>query len=207
MKPPEVANGVHRLGTAWANYLGAMVRRRRSSTPGIGATSSSSRARSLRSDPASRRWAGQRHPPARRPRRHRRGGALALGGPRVVHDRPAAALERPSDDQTLDPAGRPRVVHVRGHAAGHCSVVLADRGVLITGDALVNFDYATGQRGLRLHRFNEDRARALARLTGWQPSTPTRSCSVTAIAGATTARALDVAGATDDNPEREPLTP
>ena len=47
-----------------------------------------------------------------------------------------------------------------GHTAGHCSVLLEERGVLFTGDALVNFDYASGERGVTLHRFNEDRAAA-----------------------------------------------
>jgi hypothetical protein len=48
-------------------------------------------------------------------------------------------------------------------------VVLADRGVLFTGDALVNFDYASVQRGLRPHRFNEDRTRALGSLGRLEP--------------------------------------
>jgi glyoxylase-like metal-dependent hydrolase (beta-lactamase superfamily II) len=61
-------------------------------------------------------------------------------------------------------AGTPTVIHTPGHTAGHCSVLLADRGVLFTGDAMVNFDYASGRRGLSLHRFNEDRDQALRSL-------------------------------------------
>jgi glyoxylase-like metal-dependent hydrolase (beta-lactamase superfamily II) len=101
-------------------------------------------------------------------------------GRAFVYDHPVAALERPSDDQTLDPAGRPRVVHVPGHTA-----VLADRGVLITGDALVNVDYATGSADYGSTASTRTARVRSPRLTGWQPSTPTRSCSVTAIPGAT----------------------
>lgn len=72
-----------------------------------------------------------------------------------------SVVERLGDDQTLDLPGRPRVVSIPGHTAGHCSVSLADRGVLFTGDALVNFDYASGRQGVRPHRFNEDRPRAI----------------------------------------------
>jgi glyoxylase-like metal-dependent hydrolase (beta-lactamase superfamily II) len=43
-------------------------------------------------------------------------------------------------------------------------VLLDDRGVVLAGDALVNFDYAAGRAGLSLHRFNEDRAQAHASL-------------------------------------------
>jgi glyoxylase-like metal-dependent hydrolase (beta-lactamase superfamily II) len=64
----------------------------------------------------------------------------------------------------LELPGRPRVIFTPGHTAGHCSVVLEERGVLFTGDALVNHDYATGRRGVALHRFNEDRADALRSL-------------------------------------------
>lgn len=38
--------------------------------------------------------------------------------------------------------------------------MLDERGVVFTGDALQNFDYATGRKGPQLHRFNEDRSRA-----------------------------------------------
>ena len=61
---------------------------------------------------------------------------------------------------TLDLPGRPQIIETPGHTAGHCSVLLPDLGVLLTGDAIVNFDYATGTTGPRLHRFNEDCERA-----------------------------------------------
>jgi glyoxylase-like metal-dependent hydrolase (beta-lactamase superfamily II) len=86
---------------------------------------------------------------------------VAAGGARY---RPVSEVEVISADGVLDLPGRPRVVTTAGHTAGHCSVILDERGVLLTGDAMVNFDYATGQTGLRLHRFNEDRPRALQSL-------------------------------------------
>lgn len=86
---------------------------------------------------------------------------IAAGGGRY---RPVAAVQELGQDQTMDLPGRPRVVHTPGHTAGHCSVVLAERGVLFSGDAMVNFDYASGERGLKQHRFNDDRPRALESL-------------------------------------------
>lgn len=48
-----------------------------------------------------------------------------------------------ADGTRLPVAGGLQVVHTPGHSPGHCSFLLEDRGVLITGDALVNV------RGLR----------------------------------------------------------
>lgn len=84
-----------------------------------------------------------------------------VGGARY---RAVDQVEELREDQTLDLPGRPRVIPTPGHTAGHCSVVLAERGVLFSGDAMVNFDYASGRVGLNQHRFNEDRERALASL-------------------------------------------
>jgi glyoxylase-like metal-dependent hydrolase (beta-lactamase superfamily II) len=78
--------------------------------------------------------------------------------------RPVANAIALGSDQDFDLPGRPRVVHTPGHTAGHYSVVLEDRSVLVSGDAMANFDYASGKRGLSLHRFNEDRERALRSL-------------------------------------------
>jgi glyoxylase-like metal-dependent hydrolase (beta-lactamase superfamily II) len=86
---------------------------------------------------------------------------VAAGGAKY---RPVSRVETITEDQVLDIAGRPLVVATPGHTAGHCSVVLEDRGILFCGDALVNFDYATGSKGLGQHRFNEDRELALASL-------------------------------------------
>ncbi|NUS35274.1 MAG: MBL fold metallo-hydrolase [Pseudarthrobacter sp.] len=43
--------------------------------------------------------------------------------------------------------GRPAVVHTPGHPDGHCILHLPDRGVLLTGDALVTLDPYTGRSG------------------------------------------------------------
>jgi glyoxylase-like metal-dependent hydrolase (beta-lactamase superfamily II) len=87
---------------------------------------------------------------------------IAAGGARY---RPVAEVQTLAGDQAMDLPGRPRIVCTPGHTAGHFSVLLPERGVLFAGDALVNFDYATGRPGLALHRFNEDRARAAESLT------------------------------------------
>jgi glyoxylase-like metal-dependent hydrolase (beta-lactamase superfamily II) len=87
--------------------------------------------------------------------------SAAAGGAKY---RPVGSLEALKEDQTLDLPGRPRVIHTPGHTAGHYSVALPERGVLLSGDAMANFDYATGRPGLGLHRFNDDREMALASL-------------------------------------------
>lgn len=80
--------------------------------------------------------------------------------------RPVAELTTLTGDQLLDVPGRPRVIATPGHTAGHYSVLLEERGVLLCGDAMVSFDYATGKRGLALHRFNEDVEGARAAVGG-----------------------------------------
>ena len=86
---------------------------------------------------------------------------IAVGGARY---RPVRDVQVLNDDGPLDAPGVPRVIETPGHTAGHLSVVLEDRGVLFAGDAMVNFDYASGRTGVQLHRFNEDRTRAAASL-------------------------------------------
>jgi glyoxylase-like metal-dependent hydrolase (beta-lactamase superfamily II) len=73
------------------------------------------------------------------------------------------------EDETIDAPGDPCVMYVPGHTAGHCAVLVRERDVLFAGDALVNFDYASGRAGLGQHRFNEDRARADASLARFEP--------------------------------------
>jgi glyoxylase-like metal-dependent hydrolase (beta-lactamase superfamily II) len=87
--------------------------------------------------------------------------SAAAGGARY---RPLESVKALKGEQSLDLPGRPRVIHTPGHTAGHHSVSLEGRGVLLAGDAMANLDYATGKRGLGLHRFNDDRAMALASL-------------------------------------------
>lgn len=50
----------------------------------------------------------------------------------------------------LDLPGRPVPVATPGHTSGHTSFLLPDRGVLLTGDALVTLDVLTRERGPRL---------------------------------------------------------
>jgi glyoxylase-like metal-dependent hydrolase (beta-lactamase superfamily II) len=46
--------------------------------------------------------------------------------------------------------GQPEVVHTPGHTAGSCALFLRERGVLISGDALVTLDPYTGKTGPRI---------------------------------------------------------
>jgi glyoxylase-like metal-dependent hydrolase (beta-lactamase superfamily II) len=55
-----------------------------------------------------------------------------------------------ADGDVLSVPGRPRVIHTPGHTAGQCALLLSDRGVLLSGDALVTLDPYTGRRGPRL---------------------------------------------------------
>ena len=47
----------------------------------------------------------------------------------------------------LDVPGRPQVVFTPGHTHGHCSLVFADRGAVIAGDAFVMLDPYSGRSG------------------------------------------------------------
>jgi len=68
-----------------------------------------------------------------------RAGALTVRGIRELNVfEPGGVLNVP---------GAPRVVFSPGHTLGHCSLYLADRAALLTGDALVTFDPYTGARG------------------------------------------------------------
>jgi glyoxylase-like metal-dependent hydrolase (beta-lactamase superfamily II) len=51
------------------------------------------------------------------------------------------------DNGALDVPGSPRVVFCPGHTLGHCALHLADRDVLIAGDAFVMLDPYTARRG------------------------------------------------------------
>jgi glyoxylase-like metal-dependent hydrolase (beta-lactamase superfamily II) len=119
-----------------------------------------------------RRRRGQRGDVARQPGFYRPSSLRPSGIRFLAHSalaggaryRPVVSLETLTKDQTLDLPGRPRVIHTPGHTAGHYSVVLSERGVLLSGDALATFDYVTGKHGIGLHRLNDDRAIALASL-------------------------------------------
>ncbi|MGI8596708.1 MAG: MBL fold metallo-hydrolase [Thermoleophilaceae bacterium] len=60
------------------------------------------------------------------------------------------SVETFGTDDELDVPGRPRVLATPGHTPAHVSLHLAERGVLISGDALVNYDPITGASGPRL---------------------------------------------------------
>jgi glyoxylase-like metal-dependent hydrolase (beta-lactamase superfamily II) len=88
--------------------------------------------------------------------------SAVAGGARY---RPVQSVESLKEEEaTLDLPGRPRVIHTPGHTAGHYSVALPERGVLLAGDALATFDYVTGKRRVGLHPLNDDRDIALASL-------------------------------------------
>jgi glyoxylase-like metal-dependent hydrolase (beta-lactamase superfamily II) len=51
------------------------------------------------------------------------------------------------EGEHLDVPGRPQVLFTPGHTHGHCSLLLADRGAVIVGDAFVMLDPYTGRQG------------------------------------------------------------
>jgi glyoxylase-like metal-dependent hydrolase (beta-lactamase superfamily II) len=79
--------------------------------------------------------------------------------------RPVQCVESLREEEaTLDLPGQPRVIHTPGHTAGHYSVALVERGVLLAGDALATLDYVTGKQRVGLHPLNDDHNIALASL-------------------------------------------
>lgn len=80
-----------------------------------------------------------------------------------------AAVETFGDGDTLDVPGRPRVLYTPGHSPGHCALLLEERGVLFSGDALVTLNLRTGARGPTVLPINQDRddaVRSLERFDG-----------------------------------------
>ncbi|HLT84709.1 MAG TPA: MBL fold metallo-hydrolase [Phototrophicaceae bacterium] len=71
-----------------------------------------------------------------------RAGALTVRGTRAVR-----VLET---GKVLDVPGRPYVVPTPGHTYGHVALHLADRDVVVSGDALVTLDPYTGRTGPRI---------------------------------------------------------
>jgi glyoxylase-like metal-dependent hydrolase (beta-lactamase superfamily II) len=53
-------------------------------------------------------------------------------------------------DGALPVPGEPRAIPCPGHTLGHCALHLADRDVVIAGDAIVTLDPYTGRRGPRI---------------------------------------------------------
>jgi glyoxylase-like metal-dependent hydrolase (beta-lactamase superfamily II) len=57
------------------------------------------------------------------------------------------AVRTYSEGERIDVPGRPEVIFTPGHTYGHSSLLLADRGIVIVGDAFVMLDPYTGRRG------------------------------------------------------------
>jgi glyoxylase-like metal-dependent hydrolase (beta-lactamase superfamily II) len=79
---------------------------------------------------------------------------------------PVQVVSGYQDGQTIDVPGGPRIVHVPGHTAGSCSILLEDRGALVSGDCLVTRNPFTGRVGPQIMPagLNEDSAKALRSL-------------------------------------------
>jgi len=71
-----------------------------------------------------------------------------------------------AEDEELDVPGRPKVVFTPGHTHGHCALHLADRGVVIAGDAFVTYNPYTNSSGPQIvsGAATADSAQALASL-------------------------------------------
>jgi glyoxylase-like metal-dependent hydrolase (beta-lactamase superfamily II) len=208
-RPPEIAQGVYRLGTRWVNfylvaeeaeftlidagypgywkYLSAAIDALGAGPEAIRAVivthhhaDHAGTAERLRSTAGSRVLVGDgdawivagKYPSHASPGFYRQSSTRPSGIRFLAHSavaggakyRPVLSLEALTKNQTLDLPGGPRVIHTPGHTAGHYSVALPERGVLLSGDALATFDYVTGKHGLGLHRLNDDREIALASL-------------------------------------------
>jgi glyoxylase-like metal-dependent hydrolase (beta-lactamase superfamily II) len=207
--PPEVAEGVYRLGTKWINFylvaeggeftlidagypgywkhlegaveaLGARLEAIRGAILTHHHADHVGTAERLRSSTGARVLAGEgdawivagKYPSHASPGFYRRcswrrsglgflAHSAAAGGAKY---RPVQDVEVMREDQTLDLPGRPHVIHTPGHTAGHYSVALRERGVLVSGDAMATFDYVTGRRRVGLHPLNDDHEIALASL-------------------------------------------
>lgn len=72
----------------------------------------------------------------------------------------------PAPNGALDVPGRPLPVFTPGHTHGHCALHFADRGAVISGDAVVTLDPYTGEKGPRIvaGAATADSARALSSL-------------------------------------------
>ncbi|HEX8083302.1 MAG TPA: MBL fold metallo-hydrolase [Solirubrobacteraceae bacterium] len=53
----------------------------------------------------------------------------------ITHTPAIAELDELADGEVVDVPGAPRVVHVPGHTAGSCALLLEERSVLFSGDA------------------------------------------------------------------------
>jgi glyoxylase-like metal-dependent hydrolase (beta-lactamase superfamily II) len=65
----------------------------------------------------------------------------------IIRTAPVAQLDELEDGEVVDVPGSPRVIHAPGHTAGSCALLLEERSLLFSGDALVTLDVARGPRG------------------------------------------------------------
>lgn len=84
---------------------------------------------------------------------------------------PVTDLATFDDGEVPDLPGSPQVIHTPGHTEGSCCLLLPDRRVLFTGDALVTLNIATGARGPRIMpgSFNKNSAQSLESLGRLEP--------------------------------------
>ncbi|MEJ3404729.1 MBL fold metallo-hydrolase [Rathayibacter sp. YIM 133350] len=84
----------------------------------------------------------------------------------ALNVRGADATNFLQDGVSVTVPGLPVPIATPGHTPGHCAFHLPDRGVLITGDAMVTLDPYTGERGPRIvaRAATADSAQALASL-------------------------------------------
>lgn len=94
--------------------------------------------------------------------------AIAKGATRPQHVTEVVTFP---DGEVVDVAGRPRAIHTPGHTSGHVGFHLPDRGVLISGDALITVDvWNRTRRGPQVIRtpFNHDHAQAIESLARFE---------------------------------------
>lgn len=79
---------------------------------------------------------------------------------------PVAEASTFVDGAVLDIPGSPRVIHTPGHTGGSACLVLDDRGVILTGDALVTLSIVSGETGPMIMpgSFNADSSTSLSSL-------------------------------------------
>lgn len=115
-----------------------------------------------------RLWRYARHPEALRL-------AARFAAPGRQSVTPVRESSKFRDGDVLEVPARPRVIHTPGHAPGHVSFLLEDRGVLISGDALITWSPLTGRRGPQimssgLNSDTDQAMRSLDRLDGVEAS-------------------------------------
>lgn len=90
------------------------------------------------------------------------------GGAKIV---PIVEVTAFADGEVLDVPGNPRAIHAPGHTSGNATLLVEDRGVLLSGDTLVTHNPLTGRRGPQImpSGFNADTAAALDSLAVLEP--------------------------------------